>query len=382
MFTFRANNSPSIETNEHQLSNGNIAVVHSINVHDEISIYSARGEFLSSISTSVLTVLAIEPLFTSGATNDLFILESVFYSPPTLHITTASNTTRELPLFGSKAGPSDFTTRQVFYPSLDKVEIPMFITHQTSKPITSKTPVLLYVYGGFGISLIPHFRPDFLAFMTSFRGVLACANIRGGGEKGHAWYTAAQKSNRQVLFNDIIYAVQYIKTNLGTDNVILMGESMGGLNVCSTMVQQPNLFKGVIANVGVLDVLRRKRLGLRDRGAADIGDVDIPEEFDDLLKWAPLENVKRGVRYPPVMLTTGAQDDLVPALHSVKMAATLQWAAEGVAGEEERGDVSLIVASEGSGHGFNNSAQVKTEASVARWGWVKRAVGLETIFDG
>ena len=255
----------------------------------------------------------------------------------------------------------------------------MFLTHSTSQPITASTPILLYIYGGFGISLIPHFRPDFLAFMLSFRGVLAIANIRGGGENGAAWHAAATKLKRQTLLNDVIAGVQYIKSSVGTENVVLMGESMGGLNVCSVMVQQPDLVKGVISNVGALDILRRKRLGLRDRGGDDIGDADVPEEFDAMRKWAPLDNVVKGVRYPAVLLSTGLQDDIVPALHSVKMAAALQWACGGVE-EEEKKDISLIVVREGSGHGVNNSADVKAKASLMRWGWLRRALGWEMFF--
>ena len=206
--------------------------------------------------------------------------------------------------------------------------------------------------------------------------------MRGGGEKGAAWYAAATKLKRQVLFNDVIAGVRYIKSFLGTENVILFGESMGGLNVCSVMIQQPDLVKGVISNVGALDILRRKRLGLRDLGGDDIGNADVPEEFDSMNRWAPLDNVVRGERYPAVLLSTGLQDDIVPSLHSVKMAAALQWASEGlIEGEKKGKDVSLIVVGEGSGHGINNSAEVKAKASLMRWGWVKRALGWEMVFD-
>lgn len=72
----------------------------------------------------------------------------------------------------------------------------MFLTSETAHPVTAETPVLLYVYGGFGIPCIPHFRPDFLAFIRSFHGLLAVANIRGGGEYGRDWYLAACGENR------------------------------------------------------------------------------------------------------------------------------------------------------------------------------------------
>ena len=151
----------------------------------------------------------------------------------------------------------------------------MFLTSQKSQPITTTTPILLYIYGGFGISVIPHFRADFLTFLLSFQGILAIANVRGGGEYGHSWYVAARKEKRQRLFDDVISGVQYLRRELGSEEIILMGESMGGLNAASVMVQQPDLLKGLILNVGALDILRRKRLGLPDRGSDDIGDSGV-----------------------------------------------------------------------------------------------------------
>lgn len=258
----------------------------------------------------------------------------------------------------------------------------MFLTSNPSNPVTKSTPVLLYIYGAFSISVIPHFRPDFLAFLRCFNGVLAIANVRGGGEYGPAWHAAAAKSKRQTLFNDVISGIEYLRNELGSEEVILMGESMGALNAAAVMLQVPQLLSGVILNVGPLDVLRKERLGMRDRGSDDVGSSSVPGEFDSMVEWAPMENVEKGMRegtrYPSVLLTAGERDEVVSAVHSVKMSAALQFA---IGEGEGKGIVGLRIMKD-AGHGAANSGEVKARASLERWLWACRALGWKVVSGG
>lgn len=137
------------------------------------------------------------------------------------------------------------------------------------------------------------------------------------------------------------------------------------------MIQQPSLLQGVFLNVAVIDVLRRVRLSGESRGVDDLGDPEVPEEFDFLASYAPLENVRVGVKYPAVLLMAGDKDDIVPALHSCKMAAALQYATKDV---EEAKNVNLCVLKD-AGHGVNNSAEQKAKASLEKWLWAVKALG-------
>lgn len=282
------------------------------------------------------------------------------------------------------------STKQVFYPSADGTKIPMFITSADASTSTSSTPesnadtpVLLYVYGGFGLSVIPHFRPEFASFASSFHGAVAIANVRGGGEYGQAWHQAACKARRQALFDDIIGAASYLRGVVGARTVLLMGESMGALNCAAAMVQRPELFSGVLLNAGVFDVLHRRRLGLGDRGILDIGDVHEPAEFDFVSRWTPLEKAEGqkqrqaqgqvGTKYPPVLLVAGDKDDFVKYTHSCKMAAVLQHAARRV-GDANVTNLKIV---RNLGHAGNISAKEKTAVSLERWLWVNKALGLE-----
>lgn len=252
----------------------------------------------------------------------------------------------------------------------------MFITRQTDVEVSRDTPTLLYIYGGFGISLIPHFRPEFVTFIRAFGGILVTACIRGGGEYGRAWYEAACRGHRQRLFDDIIAAARYIRSDIVSDTsskVILMGESMGALNSSVAMLQQPELFDGLILNAGPFDIVRQRGAGAR--GTADFGNASDPIDFDNLVKWAPLLNIEIGRRYPPVLLFAGDKDDLVHCSQSLKMTAMLQHATQSV---PESGIVCFRLI-RGLGHGGNISAQRKAIIILERWIWLARVLELQVL---
>jgi prolyl oligopeptidase len=353
-----------------QLPNGDFLVVYSVHVHDELYIFSSSGKEITQTRSSILTILGLS---VDSQTSNFFVFESTFHSPPALWRGTYNGTSTSIdriPLSqNSSTSNSTLSTRQIFYPSNDGTKIPMFITSSTI--ITPQTPVLLYIYGGLGISVIPHFRADFVTYLQCFKGILAIANVRGGGEYGEKWYAAACKSLRQNLFHDVISGVKYLRSEFKSFSIALMGESMGGLNAASVMIQQPSLLQGVFLNVAVIDVLRRIRLTRESRGVDDLGDPEIPEEFDFLASYAPLENIRVGEKYPAVLLMAGDKDDLVLALHSCKMAAALQYATKHVEGAR---NVSLCVVKD-AGHGVNNSAEQRARASLERWLWAVKALG-------
>ncbi|KAK5049359.1 hypothetical protein LTR84_004288 [Exophiala bonariae] len=423
------------------LSDGDILTVRSVDVRDQIQIFSSRtGASLTTVSGDKLPMWTILDVSFDPSTHTLFLLESAFTHPPQLwytrvspsvaatvgdregRVATAVGDFKLLSLFledksfnqhssvkaatATISPPQSLSTTQMFYHSTDLTTIPMFLTSlspRTSNPSPTPYlgPVLLYIYGAFGLTVIPHFRSDFITFLRVFRGsTLAVANIRGGGEYGTEWHHAAQKLRRQRLFDDVICAAEQLHRNANSRSgtavrrkVILMGESMGGLNAASVMTQRPDLFDAVLLNAGVLDVLNRKRMAGTDRGVQEIGDVNEGVESDFIRSWTPLERIlslpkdeAKGevekIVYPPVLLTAGDEDDLVKPSHSLKMAAALQYhqhrdrAAD--RGTPAATHVRII---KNLGHGGNISAKQKAVVSVERWLWVKKTLGLEVDVD-
>lgn len=220
---------------------------------------------------------------------------------------------------------SAYETKQVFYESADGTQIPMFIVHKKGIEMNGKNPTLLYGYGGFNVSLTPGFSVIRLLLLEQ-GGVFAMPNLRGGGEYGKEWHDAGTKERKQNVFDDFIAAAEYLIENgyTSSDHLAIQGGSNGGLLVGAIMTQRPNLVKVALPAVGVFDMLRYHLFTIGWAWASDFGRSDVAEEFEYLIEYSPLHNVKYGTCYPATMITTADHDDRVVPAHSFKFAATLQ----------------------------------------------------------
>ncbi|MBS0380166.1 MAG: S9 family peptidase [Proteobacteria bacterium] len=222
----------------------------------------------------------------------------------------------------------DFVTEQVFFGSKDGTRVPMYITHRRDLARNGDNPVLLYGYGGFNISATPTYRPQVQAWLEA-GGVFAEANLRGGGEYGEAWHQAGTLAHKQNVFDDFIAAAQYLIHEHYTRSARLgiHGRSNGGLLVGAVLTQRPDLFAVALPAVGVLDMLRYQTASANARQwSSDFGLSEDPEQFRALYAYSPVQNVKKGVCYPPTLITTADHDDRVVPWHSYKFAAALQAA--------------------------------------------------------
>jgi prolyl oligopeptidase len=228
--------------------------------------------------------------------------------------------------------PRAFEESQVFYPAKDGTHIPMLLAYRKGLKLDSDNPLLLYGYGGFGIPNLPKFDAALIAWLER-GGVYAVANIRGGGEYGEAWHRQAIRTHRQVAFDDFIAAGEWLIAHHYTSRprLAILGASNGGLLVGACMTQRPDLYGAVIADVGVMDMLRFPRFGQGAGWEGDFGSPDDPEEFKALYAYSPLHNVRAGVHYPATLVITGDHDTRVMPAHSFKFAAALQAAQAGAA---------------------------------------------------
>ena len=219
----------------------------------------------------------------------------------------------------------EYLSEMQFYTSSDGTQIPIHIASQKGLNIDKDTPVLLYGYGGFNIPILPNFSKTFYMWIKS-GGVLAIANLRGGSEYGEEWHEAGMLLNKQNVFDDFASAAKYLhEEGVGSsETTVSLGRSNGGLLVAATLLQNPDLFKVAIPQVGVLDMLRFHKFTIGWAWTSDYGEPDKEEDFFNLLSYSPYHNIKEDVCYPTTLVTTSSRDDRVVPAHSYKFAAKLQ----------------------------------------------------------
>jgi prolyl oligopeptidase len=224
--------------------------------------------------------------------------------------------------------PADFAVEQRFYRSKDGTRIPMFIVRKRSVAAAGKAvPTLLYGYGGFDVSLTPTFSAIRMAWLEA-GGAFALANLRGGGEYGKAWHDAGRLANKQNVFDDFIAAGEFLIAEGITpkDGLAIQGGSNGGLLVGAVVNQRPDLFAAGNAAVGVMDMLRFDRFTAGRYWVDDYGYPDREKDFRVLRSYSPYHNIRSGVDYPALLVTTADTDDRVVPGHSFKYTAALQAA--------------------------------------------------------
>jgi prolyl oligopeptidase len=221
--------------------------------------------------------------------------------------------------------PGDYVVDQVRYASKDGTKVPMFVVHHEGLEKNGRTPTLLTGYGGFGVNRTPRFSESGAAWLK-LGGVLAVANLRGGGELGEAWHRAGMLDVKQNTFDDFIAAAEWLVEQGYTqpERLGIIGGSNGGLLVGAAMVQRPDLFGAVVCQYPLLDMLRYHQFLVARFWVPEYGSAEDPEQFEFLRAYSPYHNVEQGVDYPAVLFITGDGDTRVAPLHARKMTALVQ----------------------------------------------------------
>ncbi|HEU5305408.1 MAG TPA: prolyl oligopeptidase family serine peptidase [Gemmatimonadales bacterium] len=304
--------------------------------------------------------------------NELFYGFSSYTVPPSVYridlVTGETSLWRQV---DADLDPGRFEVRQVSYQSRDGTPVSMFLVHRTGVGQNRPNPTYLTGYGGFNISMTPSFSRSLLLWLEH-GGIVAIPNIRGGGEYGETWHQAGILGSKQNSFDDFIGAAEWlIREGYTTpERLAAAGGSNGGLLVGAVLTQRPELFRAVLVQVPLLDMLRYHRFLIARLWIPEYGSADDPEQYRWLRAYSPYHHVRQGVAYPAVLLATAESDTRVDPMHARKMAARLQAATST--------DRPILLRLESrAGHGAGKPLSKVLDELTDSWTFVFSELGVE-----
>ena len=330
---------------------------HATNV---IKVFDLSGHYIKNIDLPCPgTAYFDKPTRNNGRHIDLFINFNSFLYPGT--VLRYNFEAEELTTFFAPKVNFDFAnyeTTQEFAVSKDGTKVPLFITHKKGIKLNGKNPTILYGYGGFNISMTPTFSASNLAWLER-GGVYAVGCMRGGSEYGEAWHRGGMLECKQNTFDDFISCGEHLISQGFTrkEQLGIFGGSNGGLLTGACLTQRPDLYGAVVVAVPVLDMLRYHLFTAGRYWVGEYGSSDDADQFEFLMKYSPLHNVKMNVTHPATLIMTADTDDRVVPMHARKFAATLQAADAG-------NNPILIRIEKAAGHGMGKPTTKIIESSA------------------
>lgn len=223
-------------------------------------------------------------------------------------------------------GFDQLVTKEVEVPGHDGAMIPLSIIYQKGIKLDGSNSCIMVGYGAYGISMTPGF--DFRLSLATHGVVMAVAHVRGGSEKGEAWYKAGFKTTKPNTWKDFISCAEYLVKNGYTSPQRLAGTgtSAGGILISRAITERPDLFGAAVCNVGCANALRLEFTANGPGNTPEFGTVKDPVECQALYEMDGVAHVQKGVKYPAVMGVAGWNDPRVAPWQPGKFVAALQAA--------------------------------------------------------
>jgi prolyl oligopeptidase len=304
---------------------GKIFAQYEQNATSQLKIFDITGDKLSD-----LTLPALGTVFGSDGKwnrDEIFYGFMSFTVPPAVYRYDLQSRATSLwaKVDAPSIDPAAYDVNQEWYHSKDGARVPMFVVNKKGLKKDGHNPTLLTAYGGFNVSLTPSFNRTAYLWMEH-GGVYAVANLRGGAEFGEDWHRAGMLGNKQNVFDDMIAAAEHLIAEKYTDkdHLAIQGGSNGGLLMGAMITQRPDLFRAVVCQVPLLDMLRYQNFQIAKLWIPEYGSADNPEQFKWLYAYSPYHHVKAGTEYPAILFMTADTDTRVDPMHAKKMAAEMQ----------------------------------------------------------
>ena len=328
---------------------GKLLTQYEQNATSQLKLFDLDGTYIKDIQLP-----ALGSVFASGGKwdrDEIFYGFMSFTVPPTVYRYDLKS--RETSLWAKVDAPTidpdAFEVNQEWYHSKDGTRVPMFVVNKKGLKKDGRNPTLLTAYGGFNVSVTPTFSRTAYLWMEH-GGVYAVANLRGGAEFGEDWHRAGMLEKKQNVFDDMIAAAEHLISAKYTDkdHLAIQGGSNGGLLMGAMITQRPDLFRAVVCQVPLLDMLRYQFFQIAKLWIPEYGSSDNPDQFKWLYAYSPYHHVKVGTEYPAILFMTADTDTRVDPMHAKKMAAEMQ--AEAKNGSSATRPILLRIESK-AGHG-------------------------------
>jgi len=290
-----------------------------------VRVWTLDGVYVDSEPLDTGYSWHILPVY-SNEEDEFFLRCESFAAPPSLLICKGDVSDLRVWMQSLQSrGATGCSITPVTYRSKDSTPIEMLLVAATSTTSLQVRPVVMMGYGGFGVSLGPHYSV-LVTVLLELGFVLALPGIRGGGEHGKHWANAARGRRRQIAFDDFIAAAEWLCESGVTNptKLCLFGACNGALLVGAAVVQQPNLFRAAICIAPLMDMVRYQRFDRAFVWSDEYGDVGNVEEFQALYSYSPYHNVNVGVNYPAMLIVSGGKDTRCNPAHALKMVARLK----------------------------------------------------------
>jgi prolyl oligopeptidase len=262
-------------------------------------------------------------------TNQCILFATSWTQPLTLYDYDADNSTFAKSLFNTPVvypGFENLVTDEVEAPGHDGTMIPVSIIHRKDLKLDGSAPAILDGYGAYGISITPGF--TVLHSIALHGVVIAYAHVRGGSEKGEAWYKAGYKTTKPNTWKDFISAAEYLirKGYTSADKLSGTGTSAGGILISRAVTERPDLFAAAVCNVGAANAMRIEFSPNGPINTPEFGTVKDETEAKALYEMDGVQHVQPGVKYPAVLGVAGWNDPRVVPWQPGKLVAAMQAA--------------------------------------------------------
>ncbi|HVG89862.1 MAG TPA: prolyl oligopeptidase family serine peptidase, partial [Alphaproteobacteria bacterium] len=347
--------------------------VHSIkNASSQLKIFDLEGALVAEVPMPALgTIFDLGGHWNSDSGFFGFVSYAI---PPTVYEVGLNGQTAVWARVESGIDPARYQTEQIWCRSKDGTRIPMFVVSKKGLARNGRNPTLLSGYGGFNAGRTPFFNRNVMLLLLEQGGVYVDVQLRGGNEFGEDWHRDGMLDKKQNVFDDFIAAAGHLIAEKYTDSahLAIQGGSNGGLLVGAALTQRPDLFRAVVCQVPLLDMLQYHHFQIAKLWIPEYGSSDDPKQFEYLYAYSPYHHVKPGVRYPAVLFMTAESDTRVDPMHAVKMAALLQAAAAN--GPEQ--PILLRVDSK-AGHGVGKPITKLADDAVDVWSFLFWQLGVK-----